>query len=149
MPGQRTQSSSESVPVSGQANSHQNTSPNNASSTISNTTLPNQNTNDNSPVNSNDQVTVTPKMEHETVRNLPRHEQKMLAKIHKNLGHPNPEQMSTLMLQQGFRPDMVQAARHFQCGTCIQNSQPKHARPSSFKDDLDFNDQVSMDGVKW
>ena len=87
--------------------------------------------------------------EHEAFQRLPKNEQQTISKIHKNMGHPSPERMSTLMLQQGFRPEMIQAARHYQCGTCIQNSQPKHARPSSFKDDLDFNDRICMDGVKW
>ena len=86
--------------------------------------------------------------EHEAFQRLPKSEQQTISKIH-NLGHPSPERMSTLMLQQGFRPEMIQAARHYQCGTCVQNSQPKHARPSSFKDDLDFNDRICMDGVKW
>ena len=87
--------------------------------------------------------------EHAAFQRLPKNEQQTISKIHKNLGHPSPERMSTLMLQQGFRAEMIQAARHYQCGTCVQNSQPKHARPSSFKDDLDFNDRISMDGVKW
>ena len=87
--------------------------------------------------------------EHEAFQRLPKSEQQTISKIHKNLGHPSPERMSTLMLQQGFRPEMIRAARHYQCGTCVQNSQPKHARPSSFKDDLDFNDRICMDGVKW
>ena len=53
------------------------------------------------------------------------------------------------MLQQGFRPEMVKAARNYQCSVCIQNSQPKHARPSTLKDDLDFNDRLSIDGLTW
>eukprot|EP00435_Cladocopium_sp_Y103_P018806 s1370_g4.t1 len=87
--------------------------------------------------------------QHALFQRLPKHEQQLVAKIHKNLGHPSNERLCTLMLQQGFRPEMIQAARHFQCSTCVQCSQPKHARPSSIKDDLDFNDRISIDGVQW
>ena len=86
---------------------------------------------------------------HESVESLSKEDQQMLAKIHKNLGHPSAERMSTIMLKQGFRPEMVKAARNYQCSVCIQNSQPKNARPSSLKDDLDFNDRISIDGLTW
>ena len=76
-------------------------------------------------------------------------DQNILTKIHKNLGHPSAERMSTIMLQQGYRPEMVKAARNFQCDVCTQNSRPKHARPSSLRDDLDFNDRISIDGLVW
>ena len=85
----------------------------------------------------------------EAMKALSKEDQNMLSKIHKNMGHPSPERMSTMMLQQGFRPEMVKAARHFQCSVCTQSSLPKHARPSSLKDDLDFNDRISIDGVTW
>ena len=44
---------------------------------------------------------------------------------------------------------MIRAARHFKCDVCIQNSQPKHARPSTLRDDLEFNDRISVDGFTW
>ena len=59
---------------------------------------------------------------HESMKALSREEQQTLAKIHKNLGHPSAERMNTIMLQQGFSPGMVKAARNFQCAVCIQNS---------------------------
>ena len=85
----------------------------------------------------------------EAMKALSKEDQNLLSKIHKNMGHPSPERMSTVMLQQGFRPEMVKAARHFQCPVCTQSSLAKHARPSSLKDDLDFNDRISIDGVTW
>ena len=91
----------------------------------------------------------THNFQHESIKNLPKSDQQMLAKIHKNLGHPSAERMSTIMLQQGFRPEMVKAARNYQCSICIQNSQPKAARPGSLKDDMDFNDRISIDGLTW
>ena len=86
---------------------------------------------------------------HESFQSLPKEDQQLLAKIHKNLGHPSTERMSTILLQQGFRPEMGKASRNYQCSVCVQNSQPKNARPSAPKDDLDFNDSVSIDGLTW
>ena len=86
---------------------------------------------------------------HESIKGLSKEDQNILNKIHKNLGHPSAERMSTIMLQQGYRPEMVKAARNFRCDICTQNSMPKHARPSSLRDDLDFNDRISIDGLVW
>ena len=87
--------------------------------------------------------------QHATMQALSKEDQSLLMKIHKSLGHPNPERLSTMMLKQGYRPELARAARHFRCDVCIQNSQPKAARPSSLRDDLEFNDRVSVDGFSW
>ena len=87
--------------------------------------------------------------QHATMQALSKEDQSLLMKIHKNLGHPNPERLSAMMLKQGYRPELVRAARHFRCDVCIQNSQPKDARPSTLRDDLEFNDRVSVDGFSW
>ena len=87
--------------------------------------------------------------QHATMQALSKEDQSLLMKIHKSLGHPNPERLSTMMLKQGYRPELARAARHFRCDVCIQNSQPKAARPSTLRDDLEFNDRVSVDGFSW
>ena len=50
---------------------------------------------------------------HESIKSLSKEDHNTLTKIHKNLGHPSAERMSTIMLQQGYRPEMVKAARNF------------------------------------
>ena len=80
---------------------------------------------------------------------LPRDEQIALIRAHKNLGHPNPERFSTLLRQQGFRSAIAQAALEFRCSTREAQVQPRIARPSSIKDELDFKDRISADGVQW
>ena len=85
----------------------------------------------------------------ESFRLLPRDEQIAIIRAHKNLGHPNPERLSTLLRQQGFRAAIAQAALEFRCSSCEAHSQPKLARPSTIKDELDFNDRISVDGMQW
>ena len=85
----------------------------------------------------------------EKFRLLPRDEQIAIIRAHKNLGHPNAERLSTLLRQQGFRAAVAQAALEFRCSTCEAHVQPKLARPSTIKDELDFNDRISVDGMEW
>ena len=85
----------------------------------------------------------------ESFRSLPKEERQLLVRAHKNLGHPNPERLSTILRQQGFRPAIVKAALDFKCSTCLAVKQPKIARPSSLRDDLDFNDRICVDGFRW
>ena len=85
----------------------------------------------------------------ESFRNLPRDEQIALLRCHKNLGHPHPEKLSTVLRQQGYRPEVAKAALDLQCSVCQAGVQPKGHRPSSLRDEMDFNDRISMDGVKW
>lgn len=85
----------------------------------------------------------------ESFRNLPREERQLIARAHKNLGHPNPERFSTVLKQQGFRAAIVKAALDFKCSTCQSVTRPKIARPSTLRDDLDFNDRICADGFDW
>ena len=85
----------------------------------------------------------------EVFRNLPRDEQSALIRCHKNLGHPSPERLSTVLRQQGYRSEVVRAALGYQCSVCQAGVQPKGQRPSTLRDEMDFNDRVSIDGIKW
>jgi transposase InsO family protein len=80
---------------------------------------------------------------------LPREEQAMLKRAHKNLCHPSAEQLSATLRNQGCRPEIHQAVFDMKCPTCAASQKPKLSRPSSLKPELDFNDKVFMDGVKW
>ena len=46
----------------------------------------------------------------ESFKQLTKEEQQAIVRIHKNLGHPNPERLSTLLRQQGFRAEVARAA---------------------------------------
>ena len=82
-------------------------------------------------------------------RALPREEQAMLKRAHKNLCHPSPEQLSQVLRSQGCRSEVSQAVYDMKCSTCASQQRPKISRPSTFKTELDFNDKVFIDGVAW
>ena len=82
-------------------------------------------------------------------RALPREEQAMLKRAHKNLCHPSAEQLSATLRNQGCRPEIHQAVFDIKYPTCAASQKPKLSRPSSLKPGLDFNDKVLMDGIKW
>ena len=67
---------------------------------------------------------------------LPRDEQIAPIRAHKNLGHPSPERLSTILRTQGYRPEVSQAALELKCPICQANATPKLSRPGTFKDDL-------------
>ena len=82
-------------------------------------------------------------------RSLPRDEQIALIRAHKNLGHPSGERLSTLLRSQGFRAEVAQAALDLKCSTCLEQQQPKLARPGNIRDEMDFNDRICMDEFDW
>ena len=85
----------------------------------------------------------------ERFRRLAKDEQQMILRAHKNLGHPSPERLSVLLRNQGYRAEIAQAALELQRSVCQSQAQPKIARPSAIKDELDFNDRVCSDGISW
>ena len=76
-------------------------------------------------------------------------ERQALVRIHKNLGHPNPERFSTLLRQQGFRAEVARAALDFKCSVCMSQTKPKLHYPATIREELDFNDRISLDGFQW
>ena len=107
--------------------------------------------------NANHRAILTPSQEHdmqnpkqsERFKGLSKEEQQMILRAHKNLGHPSPERLSTMFRSQGYRAEIAQAALDLQCSVCLSQVQPKIARPSAIKDELDFNDRVCSDGLTW
>eukprot|EP00435_Cladocopium_sp_Y103_P018074 s4573_g4.t1 len=80
---------------------------------------------------------------------LPRDEQIALIRAHKNLGHPSPERLSTVLRSQGYRAEVARAALDLRCSVCQEHGNPKIARPSSLRDEGDFNDRICIDGLSW
>ena len=85
----------------------------------------------------------------EAFLSLSKEEQSALVRCYKNLGHPSPERLSTVLRQQGYRPEVAKAALGYQCSICQAGVQPKGQRPSSLREEMDFNDRISIDGVTW
>ena len=80
---------------------------------------------------------------------LAKWEQQMLRQMHVNLGHPSNERFSKALQTQGYRPEVIQAAREMTCTVCSRCSMPKHQKPGTLKPILDFNHRVYLDGVTW
>ena len=94
-------------------------------------------------------VDIQNKQQPVSFQQLPRTEQAAILRAHRNLGHPSAEKLSTILRQQGFRPEVIKAAAEMRCSVCEASTEPKHARPSALRDDLDFNDRISIDGFSW
>ena len=76
-------------------------------------------------------------------------EREVLLRCHRNLGHPSADRLKTLLKQQGFRPEAIDAIDDLQCSNCQEQQAPKISRPAALKEPLDFNDKISMDGIAW
>ena len=82
-------------------------------------------------------------------RALTLEDRRILMKMHKNLGHPSAQTFSQVMKNKQYDETLVQAIPDMKCSVCQMQQKPKLQRPATLKDDLDFNDKVSMDGIKW
>ena len=80
---------------------------------------------------------------------LPKWEQQMILRLHKNLGHPSNDRLSRALQINGSRPEIVQAALEIKCPVCAANAPPKHSRPAHLKTLMDFNHKMYLDGVTW
>ena len=82
-------------------------------------------------------------------KNLSLEERNMLIKAHKNLGHPSPERLSTMLRSQAYRAEVACAALELKCSVCKSQCQPRLAHPGTIKDELDFNDRICIAGLTW
>ena len=74
---------------------------------------------------------------------------KIAIRLHKNLGHPDPQKLSKVLQQRGYSPELYQGVLDLKCSTCQMQQRPKLQRPATLKEELEFGDKVSIDGVKW
>ena len=82
-------------------------------------------------------------------KSLTKEEQLALIRAHKNLGHPHAEKFSSIIRQQGFRPEVARAALEMRCSVCQTQRAPKPGTPGTLRDELDFNDRIHVDGFTW
>ena len=80
---------------------------------------------------------------------LPWEDRHSILKAHKNLGHPSNDRLATLLKQQGASATIVDAVNDFKCSVCSMHQAPKHSRPATIKEALDFNDRIAIDGLKF
>ena len=78
---------------------------------------------------------------------LSRENREMLIRAHKNLGHPSNEKLSLILRQQGFPSEITSGILDMRCSVCHMHARPKHSRPGTVKEELDFNDRIAIDGL--
>lgn len=80
---------------------------------------------------------------------LSKTDQQELIRAHKNLGHPSNEKLSLLLKQQGCSSELSNGILDLKCSVCSMQARPKHSRPGTIKESLDFNDRIAIDGLKF
>ena len=72
----------------------------------------------------------------------------ILAKLHKNLGHPSQADLTRALIQDGtVEPDAIELSRRLRCATCERTKKPGIPRPTSFKVIGSFNSKLCLDFV--
>ena len=74
---------------------------------------------------------------------------KLALRLHKNLGHPDPNKLSQILKQRGYDAELSQGVLDLKCSVRQMTQKPKLQRPATLKEALEFGDKVSVDGVKW
>ena len=82
-------------------------------------------------------------------KKLPSADQSMIRKLHINLGHPTSEKLSSHLKYRGAREEIVEGAKDYLCGSCVERRPPALNPPGSLKEKVSFNDRVWMDGFEW
>ena len=76
-------------------------------------------------------------------------DRKLALRLHKNLGHPDPQRLSQVLKQQGYGTEICQGVLDLKCSVCQMQKRPSLQRPATLKPELDFGDRIALDGVKW
>ena len=72
-----------------------------------------------------------------------------LVKLHKNLGHPDPNKLGAHLVAQKADPAIIEAALEYSCDACLESIQVRHQRPGKLHEPTDFNEVVGIDGIFW
>ena len=70
-------------------------------------------------------------------------------KLHKNLGHPDPNVLADHLKVQGAPDHIVAGAREYVCDACVESTFRRHQRPAKLHEPLDFNHTLGIDGFYW
>ena len=76
-------------------------------------------------------------------------EKQDLVKLHRNLGHPDPERLAAHLQIQGANSRIVEAAKEFVCDACVESTAFRHQRPAQLHEPKELNDVVGIDGFFW
>lgn len=71
-----------------------------------------------------------------------------ILKLHRNLGHPSKEDLTRVLGAAKALPRAIEIAKNMKCSVCMENKQPKPARPASIIPNWAPFESISLD-VKW
>ena len=80
---------------------------------------------------------------------LDEHRQSVVKRMHNNLGHPASTAFAKHLQLAGAAPEIVAAAKDYQCPSCAERTEPKKSSPGQLRESKDFNERVLMDGFDW
>ena len=66
-------------------------------------------------------------------------------RLHRNLGHPSADALADLLAARGAHPNVIEAARKYQCVACSKYKKPHETAPASMPLTRQFNDTVQAD----
>ena len=69
-------------------------------------------------------------------------------KLHRNLGHPSPQSLVEMLQSRGASEAVVEAARNYQCVSCLMYKKPNQTSPSKVTRAKEFGEIVQAD-VMW
>ena len=69
-------------------------------------------------------------------------------RLHRNLGHPSADALADLLAARGAHPNVIEAARKYQCVARSKYKKPNEAAPASMPLARRFNDTVQADVCK-
>ena len=78
-------------------------------------------------------------------KEVPKHVQSALARLHQNLGHPKIDDMVRHLRYAGAEEAILKACKKMRCDVCLRNQKTGCARPAVLPSLLDMNQLVSID----
>ena len=70
---------------------------------------------------------------------------RVVQRLHRNLGHPEPQALVDLLTSRGASPKVLEVARSYKCLACNKYKKPNQVAPASISVSREFNDQVQAD----
>ncbi|CAE7846298.1 TY5A [Symbiodinium microadriaticum] len=72
---------------------------------------------------------------------------RIVARIHRNMGHPNNKDLSTVLAQSGASRMVYEAAQKYQCPTCKKLAPPAQVPKSTLRTTYRFNERLLADTI--
>ena len=70
---------------------------------------------------------------------------RVVQRLHRNLGHPDPQALVDLLTARNASPKVLEVARTYKCLACNKYKKPNQVAPASISVSREFNDQVQAD----